>query len=155
MREQSSLVNMFNRISEIASNNKNTIECRVRSILDYITVALQISEAAILFTDKTTIVSGDGYNCDIDDNCIEIFNNLTKNDTLFIPTGIFDFTKNEKIAKFCSEKKIITFMASKISFEKKTIGYLVLFEDKITRIWQEKEAALCLYINKIVELLYK
>ena len=155
MREQSSLVNMFTRISEIASNNKNKVECRVRSILDYITVALQISEAAILFTDKSTIISGEGYNCDIDESCLDIFSNLTKNDILFIPTGIFDFTNNEKIAKFCSEKKIITFMASKISFDKKTLGYLVLFEDKITRIWQEKEAALCLYINKIIELLYK
>lgn len=155
MREQSSLVNMFTRISEIASNNKNSIECRVRNILDYITVALQISESALLFVDKSTIVSGEGYNCDIDENCLSIFENLTKNDSLFIPKGIFDFSKNEKIAKFVTEKKIITFMASRISIDKKTFAYLVLFEDKITRIWQEKEAALCLYLNKIVELLYK
>ena len=155
MREQSSLVNMFTRISEIAENEKNSVESRMKNILDYITVALQISESALLFADKSTIVSGDGYNCDIDDNCLSIFENLTKNDSLFIPKGIFDFTKNEKIAKFVSEKKIITFMASRISINKKIFAYLVLFENKITRIWQEKEAALCLYLNKIVELLYK
>ena len=155
MREQSSLVNMFTRISEIAENEKNSVESRMKNILDYITVALQISESALLFADKSTIISGDGYNCDIDENCLSIFENLTKNDSLFIPNGIFDFNKNEKIAKFVSEKKIITFMACRISINKKIFAYLVLFEDKITRIWQEKEAALCLYLNKIVELLYK
>ena len=155
MREQSSLVNMFTRISEIAENEKNSVESRMKNILDYITVALQISESALLFADKSTIISGDGYNCDIDENCLSIFENLNKNDSLFIPNGIFDFTKNEKIAKFVSEKKIITFMACRISINKKIFAYLVLFEDKITRIWQEKEAALCLYLNKIVELLYK
>ena len=155
MREQSSLVNMFTRISELASNEKNSVECRMKNILDYITVALQISEAALLLSDKSTIISGDGYKCDIDDSCIDIFDSLTKNNSLFIPTGIFDFSKNDKIVKFCSQNKIITFMVSKIVFNKKTFGYLVLFEDKITRIWQEKEAALCLYLNKIIELLYR
>lgn len=154
-REQSSLPNMLIRISELANNEKDSKETRIKNILDYITVSLQISEASLLFTDKTTIVSGDGYNCDIDDECLKIFDSLTENDNLFIPTGLFDFSSNKKLAKFIDDKKIITFMVSRIIINKKTFGYLILFEDKIIRIWQERETALLLYINKIIELLYK
>ncbi|MBR6071213.1 MAG: GGDEF domain-containing protein [Acholeplasmatales bacterium] len=152
--EQSSLPNMFSRISELADNNKISVEDRVKNILDYITLALQISQASLLLTDKSTIVSGDGYNCNIDDECLDIFKNLTANDTLFIPTGLSNFANNKKIAKFVSDRKIITFIVSKIVFSKKTFGYLILFEDKITRIWQEREAALLLYLNKVIEILF-
>lgn len=153
-KEQSSLPNMFTRISELASNENYSVEVRMKNILDYITVALQISQSSFLLTNKTTIVSGDGYNCNIDDECLNIFENLTSNNQLFIPTGLFNFTNNKKVAKFIENNKIITFMACRVSFSKKIFGYLVLFEDKITRIWQEKEAALLLYLNKVIEILY-
>ena len=155
MREQSSLVNMFNRISELASDNKFDKDTKLKHILDYITVALQITQSSVLFVDKTTVVSGDGYHCNIDDECLDIFANLTSNDTLFIPSGLFNIAKHKKLNQFLVDNKIITFMISKVAFNKKTFGYIVLFEDKITRIWQEKEAAVCLYLNKIIEILYK
>ena len=155
MREQSSLVNMFNRISEFANDEKYTNEEKMKHILDYITVALQISESVLLFPDKTTIISGEGYQCQIDDECLDIFSNLTANNTIFMPTGFFNLAANKKISKFIVDKKIITFMVSKIFFDNKLFGYVILFEDKITRIWQEREAALLLYVNKVIEALYK
>ncbi len=154
-REQSSLPNMFMRISELASNDHYSVETRIKNILDYITASLQISESAILFTDKTTIISGDGYECNVDAECLKIFDDLTANNPLFIPTGLFNFANNPKVSKFIVDKKIITFIVSRIIINKDTLGYLILFEDKITRIWQEKEAALLLYMNKIIEILYK
>ena len=146
---------MFNRISELASDNKFDKDTKLKHILDYITVALQITQSSVLFVDKTTVVSGDGYHCNIDDECLDIFANLTSNDTLFIPSGLFNIAKHKKLNQFLVDNKIITFMISKVAFNKKTFGYIVLFEDKITRIWQEKEAAVCLYLNKIIEILYK
>ena len=95
-----------------------------------------------------------GYNCNIDDECLNIFANLTANDTLFMPSGLFNLAKHKKLVQFLEDNKIITFMVCKIVINKKTFGYIVLFEDKITRIWQEKEAAVCLYLNKVIELLY-
>lgn len=154
MREQSSLVNMFNRISELAADNKFEPNQKLIHILDYITVALQITRSSVLFVDKTALSSGDGYNCNIDDECLNIFANLTANDTLFMPSGLFNLAKHKKLVQFLADNKIITFMVCKIVINKKTFGYIVLFEDKITRIWQEKEAAVCLYLNKVIELLY-
>ena len=154
MREQSSLVNMFNRIAELSSDTKFEPSQKLVHILDYITVALQITRSSVLFVDKTALSSGDGYNCNIDDECLNIFANLTANDTLFIPSGLFNLAKHKKLVQFLEDNKIITFMVSKIVINKKTFGYIVLFEDKITRIWQEKEAAVCLYLNKVIELLY-
>ena len=143
------------RISELSNDEHYSVEERIKHILNFITTSLQISEAVLLFTNKTTIVSGDGYNCNIDDECINIFDKLTANDGLFIPTGLINFSSDSKISKFIDDKKIITFMVSRIIIDKKVFGYLVLFEDKITRIWQEKEVSLLLYMNKIIEILYK
>lgn len=154
-KEQSSLPNMFTRISELANNEKYSVDVRIKNILDYITVALQISQSSLLLTNQSTIVSGDGYNCNVDDECLKIFEGLTENDQLFIPTGLFNFANNKKVAKFISDNKIITFMVCRVTFSKKIFGYLILFEDKITRIWQEKEAALLLYLTKVIEILYK
>ena len=155
VREKSSLTNLFTRITEFQNNDKYPVEIRIKNILDYIADALQISESVLLFSDRKTIVSGDGYNCNIDDECLKIFENLTANDTLFVPSGLFNMLENKKMNQFIKDKKIITFMVSKVVIDKKTFAYLVLFEDKITRIWQEKEAALLLYMNKVIELLYK
>ena len=154
-REQSTLTNMFNRISELQNDNKYTVEERIKNILNYITMALQISESSILFADKSTISGGDGYDCKIDDKCLKIFEQLTINDNLFIPSGLYNHLSNEKVAKFVKEKNIITFMVSRIVISKKIFGYIILFENKISRIWQEKEALLLLYLNKIIELLYQ
>ena len=46
-------------------------------------------------------------------------------------------------------------MTLKIKVESQILGYLVLFEDSITRIWQERESALLLYLSKVIILLLK
>ncbi len=153
-REQSTLTNMYNRISELQNDEKYTVEERIKNILNYITIGLQISESSVLFMDKTAISGGDGYNCIIDDECLSVFEQLTVNDNLFIPSGLFNDLSDEKIANFVIEKKIVTFMVSRIVISKKIFGYIILFENKVSRIWQEKEALLLLYLNKVIELLY-
>ena len=154
-REQSTLTNMFNRISELQNDNKYTVEERIKNILNYITMALQISESSILFANKSAISGGDGYDCKIDDKCLKIFEQLTINDNLFIPSGLYNHLSDERVAKFVKEKNIVTFMVSRIVISKKIFGYIILFENKVSRIWQEKEALLLLYLNKIIELLYQ
>ena len=154
-RELSTLTNMFNRISELQNDKKYTVEERIKNILNYITMALQISESSILFADKSAISGGDGYDCKIDDKCLKIFEQLTINDNLFIPLGLYNHLSDEKVAKFVKEKNIVTFMVSRIVISKKIFGYIILFENKVSRIWQEKEALLLLYLNKIIELLYQ
>ena len=153
-KEETSLPNLFARISEIANNPKHSIDEAIKLILEFITSSLQISEAAFLKVDKSVITTGDGYHCHIDDECINIFSKLTASNNFFIPTGNSNFVDNKKIAAFIEDKKIITFMASRVIIDKNLLGFLVLFEGKITRIWQEKDIALLQYLNTIIELLY-
>lgn len=153
-KEQYSLPNIFNRISELADNEKKTVAYRIKSILDYVNTALQITEVALLLPDRSLITSGDGFRCTIDDECVRTFDELTANDKVFIPTDLSKFMKHQKISKFVVDKKIITFTVCRIIVGKKTIGYLILFEGKITRIWQEKDIAIMLYLSKIIEILY-
>ncbi len=150
---QSSLPNIFSRVSELAVNERKSVKTRIKNILDFVTDALQISEAALLLTDETLYTSGEGYKCNIDESCVKTFENLTASDNIFIPTDLNNYQNDEKINKFIVDKKIITFIVSRIVISKKIYGYIILFEDKITRIWQESDIALLLYLNKIFELL--
>ncbi|MBR6072229.1 MAG: GGDEF domain-containing protein [Acholeplasmatales bacterium] len=154
-REQSTLINMFNRISELQNDEKYAVEERIKNILNYITIALSISESSVLFVDKRTISGGDGYNCVIDDDCLKICEQLTISDNVFIPSGLYNHLNDEKVANFVREKNIVTFMVARIVVSKKTFGYILLFENKMSRIWQERDAELLLYLGKVIEVLYK
>ncbi len=154
LREQYTLTNMFLRISEIADNKIISKDDKIKNIMDFISSALQVSEAATLFKDKRAIFSGDGYDCEIDEECLKIFEDLTKDNPIFVYSCFYKST-NQKLLNFVKEKHIVTFIVSKIIVSNEIFGYIVLFEDKITRIWQERESALLLYLNRIVELLYK
>jgi len=154
-REVTSLTNIFKQIDNFANNKCLDVDERIKNILEYVKQVLHISEAALLFSNKKVIIGGEGYNCNIDDDCLDLFDKLTANDNLFVPVGLSNFYKDKKISNFLNTKKIITFMTLKIKVESQILGYLVLFEDSITRIWQERESALLLYLSKVIVLLLK
>ena len=153
-KEQSSLPNMFSRIFELSNNNKQTIDERIKRILNYVTDSLQISEAEFVKTDFTAIKSGEGFGCSIDSECIEIFEKLTQASNIYYPVGLNTGLDNKKLQTFIVDKKIITFILSKVIIDNETVGYILLFEGKISRIWQEKDLALLQYINAMIELMY-
>jgi hypothetical protein len=104
--------------------------------------------------DKSIITSGDGYECAIDDECTKIFEKLTEQNNFFIPTGLFDLKSNVKISKFIEEKNILTFCVSRVVIDKRTAGFIILFEGKINRMWQKNDVALLQYLNTVIDLLY-
>ena len=59
----------------------------MNQIADY----LQISEAALLLANKTIYTSGDGYQCNVDDDCLNIFEKLTAHDNIFIPERLHNY----------------------------------------------------------------
>ncbi len=155
-KEQSCLPNVFERISEISNNKKMAADDKIRHILNFITDTLQITESVFLKTDKTSLVGRVGFDCNIDDECLAIFDDLTKNDNIFIPNGldISGIAVNKKISNFAQSKKIITFLVCRVKTDDETLGYLILFEGKITRIWQEFDISILLYFSKIIEIMY-
>lgn len=154
-KEESSLPNIISRIAEIADNPKLSLDKKIKNILGHITFALQISDAAYVKIDKTSITGGVGFNCNIDDTCIKILDDLTKINTIYMPNTLTDFVENDKMISFVKKQHIQTFITSKVTLDNKVIGYLILFESKITRIWQEKDIALLLHLNTVIELLYE
>ena len=154
-KEESSLSNIFSRVAEIAHDSKLNINTKIRNILRHVTTVLGITESVFLKTDKTAILSGEGFGCNVDESCISIFERLTKDNTIFMPNSLYNVLEDEKIANFIKNKKILTFIVSKVVIDKQIVGYILLFEGKITRIWQEKDVALLLHLNTVIELLYK
>lgn len=154
-KEESSLPNIIARIDEIKNNKKLSLDKKIKNILGHITFALQISEAAFVKADKTAITGGVGFKCNIDDTCLQIFEDLTKDNPIYMPSTIYGGVENEKMIAFIKKQNIQTFITSRVTIDNKTAGFLVLFEGKITRIWQEKDVALLLHLNTVIELLYE
>lgn len=154
-KEKTSLPYMYQKISKIAEDKRISNSIKIKNMLDFIQESLQISEASMLFSDKTFINSGLSYDYNINDECLDVFKELTKENDIFVPKEIHEINETKKVVNFIKDKKIVTFIVSRITFGNKIFGYLILFEGKITRIWQEKEVALLLYMNKIIELLYR
>ena len=121
----------------------------------FVTATLQISETALLLTDKSVYASGEESRtlCNIDDDCLKIFDKLTISDNIYMPSGLYNVVGEEKMAKFIKDRKVITFIVFKIVVSKKTYGYIMFFENKITRIWQENDIALLMYMGKVFEIL--
>lgn len=154
-KEESSIPNIFSRMTEITNNSKLALNTKIKNILTHIVDALRISEAVFLKTDKTAIVSGQGYKCNIDEECIQIFTELTQYNPIFMPNSLYNVIENEKIANFIKNKKILTFIVSKVIVDGKIEGFVILFEEKITRIWQEKDVAILLHLSTVIDLLYQ
>ena len=154
-KEQASLPSIFNRISELANNERKSVKTRIKNILDFVTVTLQISETALLLTDKSVYASGEENRtlCNIDDDCLKIFDKLTISDNIYMPHGLYNVVGEEKMTKFIKDRKVVTFIVFKIVVSKKTYGYIMFFENKITRIWQENDIALLMYMGKVFEIL--
>ena len=154
-KEESSLANIITRINEIANDPKLPAEAKIKNILGHVAYSLQISEAIFLKTDKKAITAGEGYNCRIDDEYLEAFDNLTKDNSIYMPNTIFNGEDDDKIVNFVKNQKILTFIISRVTVNNVLKGYIILLEGKVTRIWQEKDACLLLHLNTIFDLLYE
>ena len=76
-------------------------------------------------------------------------------DEVFVPTNMKILKgHNKKIAEFVDKKEILTFMVSSVKSFHSFYGYLVLFENKIERIWQEKDVELLMYVDRLIYILY-
>ena len=78
---------------------------------------------------------------------------MTISDNIYVPNGLYNVVTEEKMTKFIKDRKVVTFIVFKIVISKKTYGYIMFFENKITRIWQENDIALLMYMGKVFEIL--
>ncbi len=143
--------NLYNMVNtRDAGANPDEI---IKNMLDYVNNILQVSQAVYVKPDKTVISSSASMH-QVEDDCLEILADLVQNDEVFAPSNIREVKKNnKKLAKFVDDRNLLTFIISKICSLKHFYGYILLFESKIERIWQDKDVELLMYMDRLIYIL--
>lgn len=145
------LVKTFYNIAQILDNYP-TVNQAMDSILEYIKMVLNNTDIAYIDTNYHLHCNGKDYN--LNDEL-----NLGNIEGLLDGYGIFESnnlmyikSKSEVLYNICSKEKILSILISRVRANWQTLGYLVLTERNIERIWQEEDMALVLYVAKIIGL---
>lgn len=77
---------------------------------------------------------------------------LLDGDRFFYDSPLTKYKEKDKVlADFCNEKLIHALMIAKVGSRDKNYGYIMVYERSITRIWQESEIALLMYVSSLLE----
>ncbi len=146
---------MFKKINNIVSlasgEDRNVI---MKKVLDYVAEAVGLNQVSFVMNNGDVISSGKHLAHDINSSCINLLSGLCDSDGLYVPTSLETLKDDsEKAAKFIDERGILTFIVGKVGDENKFYGLFIFFETQITRIWQDKDIALLLYLTKLFYIL--
>lgn len=150
-----SLSRMFKKINNIVSlASGETREVVMKKVLDYVAEAVGLNQVSFVMANGDVLSSGKNEAHDIDSSCIDLLTGLCDSDGLYVPKSLEALKEDsDKAAKFIDERGILTFILGKVSDEKKFYGLFIFFETLITRIWQDKDISLMLYLSKLFYIL--
>lgn len=151
-KAEGSLIKLFNsskRLFDIYKGKKQII----KSTVDFLYSHLHCSYVYFLTNERTYITN---YN-DEEKRAIEYYElhleKILNGDTIFFETPLTKYKANdEALANFLNSKAIQSIMVSKLKTYKTNYGYLIIAEKEITRIWQEHEIALVMYVSTLLEM---
>ena len=153
-KAESSLISSFNSIKRIFDMDKGkNKEHIIKSIVDFLYSHLHCSNVYFLTEDRK-------YICNYRDDAKMVMyvyephlDMLLNGDTIFYKTPLTQYKKNDPaLNDFINEKHIHSMMVSKLQTYDKNYGYLLICEKEITRIWQENEIALVMYVSSLLEM---
>lgn len=116
--------------------NYNTVEDRVIALNSFLIDRLKIGKF-LYFKDNETL----GKNIDV----------LLNSDGYFMAESALSVKKNYKeFYNYLVNNGIVTFLLFKLQHNGKDYGYIMLTEDKISRIWQDEDICLMILISKLL-----
>ncbi|MCR5113687.1 MAG: GGDEF domain-containing protein [Acholeplasmatales bacterium] len=153
--EAVSIPEMMIKINAICKTNIDK-SAQMSSILEYLSKAFGISDAFIMFNDSTVISTIDRTahkipRLKITD--IDLCFSDEKDDTLVLNKARDAMVKSPGLNRFLAKRHDQAIIISKLCMLDNSYGYIVFLENKIQRIWQEKEAAMAIYASKILAFL--
>lgn len=149
-----SVYNSLNRIFEDRSNLQP--DEVVKNSLDYLINILNFSQAVFIKNDGTIITNVSSISEAINQSNFDFIKDSLVDEEIFIPSNVASLRVEDINYRNLFEKfNFLTFIAAKMDYKNTLYGYLILFESKIERVWQEKDIATVMYLSKLIELLYK
>lgn len=151
-RVNGSLIEKFNSVIRLFDiyKGKNNI---IKYTMDYLYSELHCSGAYFL-TNENKLISNSNDKPKITGyQFMPHLEMLLKDDTIFYDTPLLKYKLEDPILReFCDSKSIQSILISRIKSFDKLHGYIMIYEKSISRVWQEQEVALVMYVSSILEL---
>ena len=78
---------------------------------------------------------------------------LLKGDSIFYATPLTKYkAKDPWLNDFLENRNIMSVLAVNLQSHNRNFGYIVILEKELSRIWQENEIALIMYISALLEM---
>ena len=140
-------------IVTLHEKKSNCIKYLMNSLVTY----LGVTEAIFVHKNGQSVSSSSARKFDTP----EIYRTLVETSTVFeelyYPTDIHFYTRTAKkeIKEWINNEGVLTFLVSKVSNSNDTFGNIILVEKNVQRIWQDRDKALLMYVDRLIELLLK
>ncbi len=149
---EGSLIEHFNSVSRLFDLYKGKEEI-IKHAMDYLYLQLHCTGAYFLTTDKKLISHNESKPKSTGTNFVPHLEILLNGDKIFYQTPLTKYKHDDSyLSDFIERQGIQAIMLSKIEAFGVLYGYIMISENKITRVWQESEIALLMYISSLLEL---
>ncbi len=154
-RETTSLPVLFEAINGLCTTRKRK-DSLIKDIVDYINDTLMLGNTFVVTVDDCKVISSEKkvpyyYEKDYIDGIQKSIGDKS----VFASNDLRDIKEaNPYAAEYLSLKNVQSVICARVETLDKFYGYLVLYEDKIVRIWQENDVSLVMYVQKILSMLF-
>ena len=154
-KEENYLRIHFKTISDIAKLNEKR-DVLIKHILNTVTSIIGVTQSLFIKTDGYTISSATAEQYKTKDTINSLIENTPILDELYSPETIDKFKKSttKEIKDWIKEDGILTFLISEVRSPKEKYGNILLIENNVQRIWQDRDNALIMYVDRILENLF-
>lgn len=150
-----SLIEKFKSIKRIFEIY-NTKEEKLKGLVDLLYAELHCTASYLLLPNKKYVSNfyskQKGYHILVEPHLDLLLNG----DTIFYDTPLTKYKeKDPALDKYLTERAIQSVIVSKIKMGDYHFGYIVLYENSISRVWQEPELLIVMYASSLLELDFK
>ena len=154
-KEDNSSRVLFRTMNDIVRLNENR-DVLIKYLLDSLTSLLGVTQSLFVKEDGYTISSAYAKEVKTSDIHQSLIDNSVIDDEIYIPSSIDKFTKrvNEELRWWINQEKIQTFLITEVRNLNEKYGNVILLEKNVQRIWQDRDIALMMYVDKLIEILF-
>ena len=154
-KETSSIQITFNSLNRLFYNHTDKPDKIIQRALNYLIDVLDFDKAIFIKEDGTMISNSSIDSTHLKAKDLSFIKDYFRNDEIYIKHNIKRARLDDKnLSNLFEKTQARTFVASKIKNKTGILGHLVLLESKNERIWQEKDVAIIMYLDKLIQLLY-
>lgn len=150
-KAEKSLVERFNSVNRLYDIYRDN-EKKIKHTMDFLYSELHCTGAYFLTPEKRLISNfhdepiATGL---VMEPHLEI---LLNGDRFFYDAPLTKYKSSDPVlSKFCNERSIFGLMVAKVGSHNKEFGYIMVYESSITRMWQDTEVALLMYVAALLE----